>query len=346
MNFKSQDTTPERAEQILTELQAQKSHYSDEIIALSSLQRSRDTDHFHRLVVHGEPLRLPMTAHAEGQLLTRLRIPAGYLHRCPLWLQAEQINHWIKVGDSKDVLLRMHDEKVRAIFSTRYKADMDDHRVIPFVLDALQEDEWGDNIHIKSFHKDHDFTELTVLFKDAKAQHDCGICFAGIVVVNSEVGKSSLWVKPLVRYGNEFSRYDLVDKSKEGSTSFRHTGEMNQEKILTALKHAREVSEVGIYRVFEANQIVIENVVEETTALVEEHDFLAQNLVDIIEEEYQNGVTATKLQLAESILRAVKDLPLFKRYHAECAVGRYLDIFGDTKSRLEDIVSDIEQIEK
>lgn len=294
----------------------------------------------------GEPTVIAqMTKHAESQLLTRLRIPASYLHRCPPFLQRANISHWLLECANQNILLRFKDDTIRAIFSNRYKSDMDDAKVMPVILEALQQ-ELGDDLHIKTFHQTEDFTIMKILFRDARTQHESNISFAGVTIVNSEVGKSSLWIKPIVRNGNEFGAFDFIDSNYEGSTAFRHTGELKIDKIRAALTLAKQVAEVGIYRVFEASKEIVDNPAADVKALVETSDFLTQNLVDIIEEEYQNTLEATKLQVAQSMLKAVSTLPLFKRHLAEKAVGRYLDLFGDTNNRLDNIVQDLNNLEE
>lgn len=346
----------DRQQAVLDCIQEESQGCRDEAINLGRLRYSYENDrHSHYMITSTDTdyrsRVVKFNNHAEGQLLGRLKMPAGYIHRCPLDLQREQINHWLAVYKKNNVLLRWKEDEVRAIFSTRYKPDMDDHLVFPVIFDALNQavQNEDNDLFIRAFHKTEDFTSLRVVFKNAKSQLDNLVCFAGISIVNSEVGKSSLCIRPYIRGGvvNSTAQhgYDFLDRSRDGATSFRHVSDLKPKRIIAAIQEAKKVAEVGIYRVFEANQIIISNPIKETKELVQQSDFLGQWLCDVVEQEYQEEQEATKLQLAQSMLTAMKTLPLFKQYLAEREVGRWLNLFGDTAQQLELIVNDMDRLE-
>lgn len=278
-----------------------------------------------------------ITSYAEGQLLARLRIPARYIHRCHNRLQADNINHWISRDRSKELLTRWHRDTIRAIFSTRFSPDMDDHLLLPEVFDALEQ-EFGDKLSILCFSKVGDFTVLQIGFPDLSTSHGANYV-AGIQIANSEVGRSSLRIQPLVAEQYEYhTRYSFIDSSQEGAVSIRHIGDLNATRIREAVLKAREVAQVGIYRLLEAEQEIIINPVQEVKNIVEDSDFLTERLIDIAEETWKDTQETTKLKLARSILEAVSELPLFQKYIAEKEIGRYLNLFQDTTERLDSIV--------
>ena len=45
------------------------------------------------------------------------------------------------------------------------------------------------------------------------------------------------------------------------------------------------------------------------------------------------------------MLEAIKELSLFQQHLAKQEIGRYLDLFSNTKDRLENIVNDMQQLE-
>jgi hypothetical protein len=171
--------------------------------------------------------------------------------------------------------------------------------------------------------------------------------WAGVTIVNSEVGRSSIWIKPMVIYGNseDEHQYSFMDRSLEGCESIRHTSELTIERVRDAITRARDVAQVGIYRLLEAEKELV-NPISAVKELVEDCDFLTNRLVEVIEEEYKDVAFVSKLKLAQSMLEAIKELPLFKRYLAECEIGRYLDLFADTDERLNSIVQAAQLVEQ
>jgi len=341
---------------VLSTVKARKDRCEDEYIKAGRLKYKTLTDGadmcaegFLKLAVSDTPITEPMiqqlkvSSHACGQLLGRMKIPASYWNRCPSHLKATNVNYWLQVYAEKQLLLRYLDHTVRAIFSSRFSTDLDDHILYPVVLEALEEaynKNYDGELHLKSFHQDPDFSLLRAFYKSHKAQHQGHMYFAGVSISNSEVGRSSIWIKPVIRAGNEYGAYDYIDRCKEGALAIRHIGDLCTEEIKLAIIQAREVAEVGIYQLMRAGKEIVENPVQEIKQLVEDSDFLNMRLFDIMEEQYQDKVQATKLELARSMLEAIKELPLFRRHLAEGEIGRYLDLFRDTKNRLTAIMED------
>lgn len=294
---------------------------------------------------------IELSRHAETQLLNRLGIPAGYYYRCSGELRSSNFFYWKDHPQfrNKQLLLRWIDEHIRAVFSTRYSPDLDDAVLIPVALSALREactDTPEDILHLKDFQQDEDFTLLRVLYKNERAEHEGNIYFAGVTIVNSEVGKSSIWIRPTIRSGNHLGAYDFIDRSKEGCMSIRHIGNLKVEKVREAIIEAKRVASVGIYRLMETATEVINDPVLETTKLVENSNFLTQRMIQIVEEEYQDQQEVTRLELARTMLESIRELPLFNRYLAEQDVGRFLDLFRETETRLDSISEDLVYLQR
>lgn len=216
---------------------------------------------------------------------------------------------------------------------------MDDKYVVPIVLDALQKEQsTEDTLHLKDFIKDEDITILRSFYKDLKVEQAGLAYFGGVQMLNSEIGKSSLWIKPTVRVGSfELGSYDLVDKLREGCTSFKHVGELKEAKLREAVRLAKEVCQVGITQLIKCES--------ETDTWGDVKDFIQKadnlptgRLCTILDEQMEETQSKTKMQFARIILDAVKELPTFKKYLAEAEVGRYLDLFRNTKKRMQNII--------
>ena len=283
--------------------------------------------------------RLSLTPYAEGQLLQRLAIPAPYWHRCPLELQKQNVDCWLSKYASKSVLIRFQNDQARAILSTRFTPELDDDKILPQIFESLKiayKDNL-ENLHIQSFKKEHDISVTELVFKDAKVNLNGITYYSGVQIVNSEVGRSSVWIRPMILStdGHTFS-----DRNAEGCFSIRHTGELVTEKTTTAVAEAHRVSQVGVYRLLQTQNEMVKPL-DEVKSLVEKSDFLAMRLVDIVEEEYQNTQYVSRLSLAKSLLLAVQELPLFQKYLAEQEIGRWLGLFENTDERFESIGEDL-----
>lgn len=342
-------TTEEKRAFILRQIENNAKNQKDEVLETGQLLHLGN-DGWQELVKHEDDSlsvrKFPLSQYAESQFLGRLNCQAGYIHRCPKWLQAANVNHWILQFQNKKIMARWKGESIRAIFSSRFNPELDDHYLYPVILDALEAScEAGDRslLHIRDFTQTGDFTLLRAYFKNCRTEYNGSVYFAGITVVNSEVGRSSVWICPTIRGGDKTGAFDYTDRSLEGRTSIRHVSDLNVEKITKAVLLANEVAQTGVHRLLETSTEQVEKPLEEIQTIVGTTDFVSQRIAAILEEEYKEVQITTKLALAQSILRAVKELPLYQRFLVEGEVGRYLSIFHDSKKRLESIVNEIQQ---
>ena len=77
-------------------------------------------DSLKRMWIAGQQVEILPSA--QRLFANRLRIPYSYLHRCPSWLQAESLNHFLTVEQKKrDTLYcRFDGNKLRAVFTERF----------------------------------------------------------------------------------------------------------------------------------------------------------------------------------------------------------------------------------
>lgn len=281
-------------------------------------------------------VELNLTQHAESQLLNRLGIPGTYFHKCANELRAENANYWLQRQRNKKYLVRLMDGRVRAIFSTKFSPELDDHKVFPIILRHLEQAQ--PNLEYHSFDYDNNVTILQVLFPDISTQHEDQEYIAGLHIINSEVGMSALWVKPMILIRNRIYAFELLSKSKSGSTRIIHVGDITPEDAAIAVDRAVEAVQYGIRTAIVASQAAVENPTEEIKTIIAENNFIPARLYAMLEDEYRAKQLATKLEIAQSILRACSNLPLFQKYQAEAEVGQYLNLFDDRRERLEDIL--------
>jgi hypothetical protein len=344
-------TTEEKHAFILEQIKRNAANQKDEILETGQLLHM-GPEGWQELLKHEDNTlstrKFPLTQYAESQFLGRLNCQAGYIHRCPKWLQAANVNHWILHFQNKKIMARWKGESIRAIFSSRFNPELDDHMLYPVVLDALEAScEASDRslLHIREFTQTGDFTILRAYFKNCRTEFNGSVYFAGITVVNSEVGRSSVWICPTIRGGDKTGAFDYTDRSLEGRTSIRHVSDLDIGKITKSVNMALEIAQTGVHRLLETSTEQVEKPLEEIQHIVGTTDFVSQRIAAILEEEYKEIQITTKLALAQSILRAVKELPLYQRFLIEGEVGSYLGIFQDSKKRLESIVNEIQQEE-
>lgn len=161
--------------------------------------RNRDLNDFH------------VTDWALGQLSSKLDagLPIRYLRKCPPQLQAVNVNHWIQQFDREKHnpwLIRtqagnLGNGMVRGVLSERY-SPFDDHEIIEIISKFFGNTEA--NIKINWWHRDDTGFHLRILFEDlttAIGKLDDGspdIHKVGLHIENSEVGKKSIRITPLV----------------------------------------------------------------------------------------------------------------------------------------------------
>jgi hypothetical protein len=163
-----------------------------------------------RLAVRGEDIALSGSAYdinrnAHQQIGDRVGIPKKYYDRMVQeapHLLAENVNHWLHEQPQRR-MVRTLDSKARAFLSDQYQR-RDNFDLMRFLLPVLTKtDETGivpwrfesqalteDHLHLKLVHT-HAATITTIRGVD-------DIVHAGIAIRNSEVGKSSLAVEPML----------------------------------------------------------------------------------------------------------------------------------------------------
>jgi len=129
---------------------------------------------------------------AQRSFCYRLGTPHQYLRKCPVELQAENMNHWIKKEKNEKLFLRLDGNDVRAMFTEKY-VPIDNFEVLERIY-ALG---YNDHSEVQAY-LDDQFMSLTLL--DGKKKFDInGDTFKpGISFSNSEVGLASLSIAAML----------------------------------------------------------------------------------------------------------------------------------------------------
>jgi hypothetical protein len=155
-------------------------HYSDRLISTPEIA----FNNLKTVRIAGEPY--PLRPQAQSLMANRLGIPIQYLRRCPVDVQAFNLNFWITRERNPELFFRFDGEEVRAIFTPRYRP-----------MDNIEVLERLDNLGYKADTRvqcclDAEFMALSI--PDSTQTFDLGgdRITPGISISNSEVGLSSL----------------------------------------------------------------------------------------------------------------------------------------------------------
>lgn len=166
-----------------------------------------------RLRFDGDHLCVGSRAHsmqpqALDQVSAKLGIPQGYLRKCPGFLKAENLNHWLK-GLDGDVLIRFDGNEVRAVLSDRYQP-VSNLEVVRTLLRTCPEDtpvRWECEARYLSLQVLRSAAERTLL--------------GGVFVQNSETGHCTVELNALVY--RVVCTNGLILSGGEVSVKRRHT---------------------------------------------------------------------------------------------------------------------------
>jgi hypothetical protein len=281
--------------------------------------------------------KLNLTSLAEGQLLSRLKIPVAYFHRCPNVIKGLNYNYWT-THTNQQLVLRQVGDFTRAIVSRRYNTAYDDVHVIPQLLETLLEDPAG---YILSFYKDLEFTRLFVAFRDTRVEREGVLGEAGVVFTNSEVGISCLHVRPYILWDRQYNPYDTVS-----GKSFYHSSQFDLQEVLRAGLAQKEVAQAGLVQLLIRGTQRVRNPFKQIEKLAEKNvNVFPTRVMLMLKSEWEEQRNIPLLAVVRSILDAVKELPIFQKHLASEVVGRYLDLFSHTEARVKAMLwEDVDEI--
>jgi hypothetical protein len=193
---------------------------------------------------------------AQRSIAWRLGIPFNYLAKCPVDLQAEQMNFWIKGEKREQLFVRFDGEEVRAVFTPRYKP-VDAWEIL------LKLDEMGYGPETKvQCSLDREFMLLSIPDGRKQFKMNGDKMTPGISISNSEVGLASLSVSAyLLRI---VCSNGMVSKT-EISASYRHVST----KILTELPQVFEKVADGLGKQKDRLKLSLESQVADPLATID-----------------------------------------------------------------------------
>jgi len=122
-------------------------------------------------------------------------------------------------------------------------------------------------------------------------------------------------------------------------TRIIHKGSVKEETVISMVKQAKEIAQVGVVQAAEAwnNRIDAAKAIE-LFKLAEP----PTRLLDILEDEWEQEERIVRAQAARRILELAQTLPLFERQSLETTAGRMMGLFDGYKSRMDEIMKEID----
>ena len=193
---------------------------------------------------------------AQYQICQRIGVPRSYMQKCIPSLQRTNMQHWMNnyVLDRKSqdhLLIRFYDDKIRAIFTERYKP-----------LDNI---DLANNLLAQSidmdmkvqFNHGHRFMSLNLLYSKEAYNVPVGgfsgddYMYPGISLINSEVGVSSFAARMF--FFRLWCSNGAIVSHKFGARKFRHISDSNIDDVPRMLEWGRD--SVGELRTITMNTL-------------------------------------------------------------------------------------------
>lgn len=182
--------------QLAEQLQARQVEKRDFVASTKQLNMTADTNEIELLLPEG-PEVLQANDVAHNQIAQRLEIPVKYYdrlrHDAPALL-ADNVNHWFQTeGDKR--LVRTLNGTMRAFLSDRYQR-IENEEIAEIVIPELISQE---GIRVESCAITEERMYIKAVFTRIEGEVKRGdVVQAGVAISNSEVGRGSVKVEPLI----------------------------------------------------------------------------------------------------------------------------------------------------
>lgn len=129
------------------------------------------------------------TRNGESSFLSGINVPVSFFRRSSPHLKQEMISEHFPLNNKKEVKVRLIDNNVRYIASSKYSIfdDLDVARTLSTV------DNIG-NLNIRNFSQSEEYFVLRLTTKDPIINKGKRVMYPGVQIMNSEIGKSSVQI--------------------------------------------------------------------------------------------------------------------------------------------------------
>ena len=256
---------------------------------------------------------------AQRLLTNRLRVPFTYLNRCPIELQAENLNYWVEQErkNRETLFCRFTGNQLRAVFTERYTA-IDHMEVLTKILEYGFDPAGEVHLSLDSEMMVLKVPEYDRLFRLAGN----GKIIPGISIANSEVGILALSIEAFY--------YRLIcSNGMIASTSvdarYKNISRRVMDEFPLVLENVVNQSRHGQNRFQISMQTPVENPISSIETFARQFQ-LTQNEVEVVKQAFYLEQGATMFHVINSFTRAAKEpeLTASDAYRLETTVGRIL----------------------
>jgi len=307
--------TTDTFENVIGKVHRMSLDYYDEVISI----RNMEFDSFDNLTIgHKEFEVLPS---AQRLIANRLRIPQSYLSRCPMYLQADNLNYWLEreLKNRDTLFCRFSGNKLRGVFTQRYTA-LDNMEVLTKML------EYGFNpsseVH---FSLDESVMILKVpeygrmFWVSEKDKVVPGICIA-----NSEVGILALSIEAY--FYRLVCSNGMISKTAV-SSRFKHISRKGLDEFPQVLNDVVYQSQENQGRFRVSMQTPVDDPLK-TIALFGRQFQLSQDEIEVVKKAYYLEEGATMFHVINAFTAAARepDLTAIDAYKLERVGGQILGL--------------------
>jgi hypothetical protein len=279
---------------------------------------------------------------ATGQLCSRIGMPGQYVKKCLdikddylTNLTACQVNYWMEAlaneqkDEGKPFLLRAKNDICRAVLSDRYST-LDNKYVVETVNDSLFSANESDSVKVKEYYLSDRSFHLRVIFPGMTMNMGTGKnpdpVTAGIHIINSEVGFSSLMVETLL-YRQVCSNGLVVRVGGEIILSQRHIflePEEMQHRLVIAMNKAIDLADSTMITFKKAKTVPVKSPLDLIDKLAKDQKY-SQEFTDNIKNSWNKEPQETVYAIVNALTDSAKVLPFDKRLEVETFAGDWMN---------------------
>ena len=307
--------TTDTFENVIGKVHLMSQDYYDEVIPI----RDMEFDSFDNLTIGYKEFEILPSA--QRLIANRLRIPQSYLSRCPMYLQAENLNYWLEreLNNRDTLFCRFSGNKLRGVFTQRYTA-LDNMEVLTKML------EYGfdpsSEVHFS-------LDESVMILKVPEYSRMFGLTekdkiVPGICIANSEVGILALSIEAY--FYRLVCSNGMISKTAV-SSRFKHISRKGLDEFPQVLNDVVYQSQENQGRFRVSMQTPVDNPME-TIARFGKQFQLSQHETEIVKKAYYLEEGATMFHVINAFTAAARepDLSGIDAYKLEKVGGQILSL--------------------
>jgi len=286
--------TTDTFENVIGKVHQMSQDYFDEVIPI----RDMEFDSFDNLTIGYKEFEVLPSA--QRLIANRLRIPQSYLSRCPMYLQADNLNYWLEreLKNRDTLFCRFSGNKLRGVFTQRYTA-LDNMEVLTKMLEYGFEP--SSEVHFS-------LDESVMILKVPEYGRMFGLTekdkiVPGICIANSEVGILALSIEAY--FYRLVCSNGMISKTAV-SSRFKHISRKGLDEFPQVLNDVVYQSQESQGRFRVSMQTPVNDPLE-TIALFGKQFQLSQDEIEIVKKAYYLEEGATMFHVINAFTAAARE---------------------------------------